>query len=301
MNKPQLVEFQTEDGLTLPGILYEQTTTKRVAIYLHGNGTSSVFYNQNEKRILADMLYKNGISLLYFNNRGANLIKALKIKQNDEEERKMYGTAYELIKECVYDIDGAIAFLKKQGYEEFYLIGSSTGANKICVYDHYKPKNEIKAYILADAGDDTGFYYYEFGRTKFWKFLEKAKEKIKKGKDEQIMKEILPEEVFSYKAFYDIANPDGDYNCFPYYEIINDIKLSKKPLLRYYKAITKPSLVVYGELDEYAWGDVPRVVSILKKAKPEFEYVIIPEANHGMSGKQKELGEIISKWLKENF
>jgi len=299
MNQPQLIEFPTQDGLTLPGILYEQTKTKRAAIYLHGNGTASVFYNQKEKQTLADVFLKNDISFLYFNNRGANLIKSFKIKQNSDEIRKMYGTAYELIKECVFDIDAAITFLKERGYTEFYLIGSSTGANKICVYNHYKPTNEISKYILADAGDDTGICYDITGKTKFWKLLEKAKENVTKGDGEQLMKELLPDEVFSYKAFYDVANPDGDYNCFPYYEVINKVKLSTKELFGYYKELVKPSLIVFGEHDEYAWGDVPRIVSFLQKEKPEFAYKIIPEANHGMSGKQQELGEIIVRWLQK--
>ena len=191
------------------------------------------------------------------------------------------------------------AFLKKRGYEVFYLIGSSTGANKICVYHHYKPDNEISNYILTDAGDDTGICYDNIGKTKFEKLLEKAKEKIKNGEGDHLMKELFPNEIFSYQAFFDVANPEGDYNCFPYYEIINNVHLSKKKHFRYFNEITKPTLVVYGSLDEYAWGDVPRVVSLLKKEKPEFKYVIIPDATHGMSSKKKELGETIIQWLRK--
>ena len=54
-----------------------------------------------------------------------------------KEERKRFGMAYEKIKECIEDIDGAISFLKKHGYRKFYLAGASTGANKICVYNFY--------------------------------------------------------------------------------------------------------------------------------------------------------------------
>jgi predicted alpha/beta hydrolase len=39
-----LVQIATEDGLTLPGIFYEAQNSKKAAIYLHGNGSSSVFY-----------------------------------------------------------------------------------------------------------------------------------------------------------------------------------------------------------------------------------------------------------------
>ena len=297
MNQPRLIEFSTQDGLRLPGMLYEEKNNKKSAIYLHGNGTSSVFYHQEEKSELAIELLKKDISLLYFNNRGANMMKSFHIEKNNIDERKMYGTAYEIIKECVFDIDAAIEFLKTQGYTEFYLIGSSTGANKICVYNHYKPINEISKYILADAGDDTGIMYDQIGEARFWKLLKEAKEKIKKNKGEELIKDLFPDEIFSYQAFYDVANPDGDYNCFPYYEIINKVKLSTKKLFRYYKDINKPSLVVFGEFDEYAWGDVSRVVKILKQEKSEFEYQIISNTTHGMPGKQKDLGKLITEWI----
>ena len=81
-------------------------------------------------------------------------------------------------------------------------------------------------------------------------------------------------------------------------EIIKNLKLSKKPLFRYFKSINKPTLVIYGEKDKYAWGNVPKIVDILKKQKPEFEYKIIKGADHSFSNKQKELSRIMSNWLK---
>src|SRR3989344_4663687 len=177
---PKIVEFNTKDKLLLPGLLYEVKGSKKAVVYLHGNGSSSVFYDENEKRILPDEINKKGISFLKFNNRGAHIIKKLKVKKGNEVERLKFGYAYEIISECVLDIDAAVKFLHSLGYKEFYLIGASTGANK------------------------TGIYYSELGDKKFWKLLDESKEKIKKGKGEEIIKAILPNEFFSYKGFYDI-------------------------------------------------------------------------------------------------
>lgn len=298
MTEPQFIQIQTPDGLTLPGLLYAKPNSKNAAIVLHGNGSSSVFYSDDQKMELAKDLEKKNISLLLFNNRGAHFIKKINIEKPDGTiERKRFGMAYEKIKECIEDINGAIAFLKKEGFKEFYLIGESTGANKICVYHHYKPKNEVAKYILLSVGDDTGIYYDMLGKEKFYTLLHQAKRKIKEGKGEEIMCELLPEDVFAYVGFYDVANPDGDYNCFPFYEAINNVKLSKKPLFRYFKSINKPSLVVSGEKDEYAWGDVSRVVAMLKKQNPTLTYNIIKEADHGFSNHQKELARVIVNWL----
>ncbi|MEX1997512.1 MAG: alpha/beta hydrolase [Candidatus Andersenbacteria bacterium] len=297
MSTPTLVAFTTADGITLPGLLYRAKRRKRVAIYLHGNGSSSVFYDEHTHRAVADALTKRNISYLTFNNRGAHLIKKLNVVQRGQVKRKCFGMAYEKIRDCVHDIDAAIAFLRHEGYREFSLVGSSTGANKICVYDHYRPKNRISTYILLAGGDDTGIYYNLLGKKPFNRLLKQAKQKIRQRQAENIIPEILPKPIFSYSAFYDIANPDGDYNCFPFLEVLRPVKLSRKPLFRYFKAIRKPSLVIYGEKDEYTWGDTLAIVAILRERQPEFTYKIIPDADHMFAGHEQELGKIMATWL----
>lgn len=299
MTTPTFFEFKTSDGLLLPGLFYEAKGSKKVAIHLHGNGSSSVFYNEREKRVLADALNKVGVSFFRFNNRGAHIIKKLEVTKKGKTDKKYFGCAFEKIKEAVIDIEGAIGYLKSLGYKEFYLIGSSTGANKACIFNYYKPKNEIKKFILTSAGDDTGIYYSILGKEKFNRLLKEAKQKIAKRQGEEFVKELLPEEIFSYKAFFDTCNPDGDYNVFPYYEVLNNTKLSKKPHFRHFKSIKRPTLVVYGEIDEYAYGKVPEIVEILKGQKPEFDYKIIKGANHGFDGYEKELASILSTWLRK--
>jgi pimeloyl-ACP methyl ester carboxylesterase len=297
MRNPFLVQIKTDDGLTLPGTLFEVKGSKKIAIHLHGNGSSSVFYTRNQRSEQVDALSQKGISFLLFNNRGAGYIRKLDVEKNDEVERKRFGMAYELIKDCKKDIDAAIKFLEKLGYREFYLIGESTGANKICVYHYYKPKNKVSKYVMIGGGDDAGIYYDLLGKENFFKLLKEAKEKIKKGHGEEIICEILPDNIFSYQGFYDIANPDGDYNSFPFLEATENLKLSKKPLFRHFKSINKPTLVIYGEKDEYAWENAPEKVEQLRKEKPEFDYEVIKDGDHALSGHQKETANLIAKWL----
>lgn len=297
LSEPKFIEFTTEDGLTLPGLLYEAINSKKVAVYLHGNGSSSIFYDENEHRDIPKQLSRKEIAFLKFNNRGAHIIKKLNVKIGEEVKRKRFGCAFEKIQDCVLDIDAAVKFLQKSGYSEFYLIGASTGANKVCVYDHYKSNNIFKKYILLAGGDDTGIYYSTLGKEKFFKLLKTSTEKIRKGGGEDLIKELLPDEIFSYLAFYDIANPDGDYNCFPFSEILTKTKLSTKPIFRYFKGIKKPSLIIYGENDEYAWGDINKIINILKSYQPNFEYKTIKNTDHGFTGKENELAKIIAGWI----
>lgn len=293
----KFVEFDTKDGLTLPGLLYQAKGSKKIAIFLHGNGSSSVFYDESENKDLPTELNKKRISLLRFNNRGAHIIKKLNVRKTDGVDRKKFGCAYERIRDCVLDIDAAVGFLQKFGYKEFYLIGASTGANKICVYNFYRPKNIFKKYILIAGGDDTGIYYSLLGKDNFYRLLEISKRKINTGQGENLIKQLLPDEIFSYQSFYDIANPDGDYNCFPFSEVLTKTKLSTEPVFRYFQLIKKPSLVIYGDNDEYAWGNIHKVLKILKTYQPDFNYISVKNADHGFTGRKKELAGEISNWI----
>ncbi len=296
--KPEFVEIKTKDGLLLPGLLYEPKHAKAAVIYLHGNGSSSVFYKGKENYPVITALHKKGIAILYFNNRGAHIIKGLNINRKGRAKRKYFGMAYEQIKECVPDIDGAVSFLKQRGYKKFYLMGASTGANKICIYSFYKPRNEISKYILLCGGDDTGIYYRALGKSRFWKLLAEARRKRNKKEGLKLITDAYPTDLFSYKGFYDIANPDGDYNVFPFLEALGKVKLSKKPLFRHFKSIKKPALVMYGDKDQFSWKkDVYKAVELLRSYRPELTYKVIKGADHGFKGHTKELANIIANWL----
>lgn len=138
------------------------------------------------------------------------------------------------------------------------------------------------------------------GKDKFLKVLEISRQKIRSGKGKALVpKSLVGEMIISYQSLFDTINPDGDYNIFPYNEYLNKLKLSKKELFKEFKQISKPALVIYGECDEYCFG-AKNAINILKKEsnnKNNFEYKIIPGADHGFTGKEKELARLIASWL----
>lgn len=306
----QLIEFPTSDDLMLPGLLFTpKNPTNKAAIFLHGNGSASIFYSPTRAHALAQALTQKGITLLLFNNRGAHFIKTInKVEDPEAKTDSNYndvtlGTAYELIKDCIYDINGAIAYLHQQNFEEFYLIGHSSGANKICVYDHYQPKNIVKKYVLLGGGDDTGILYKKIGsQQKFKQYLKQAKEKIEQGKGKKMIPKYILDRWLSYQSFYDTINPDGDYNTFPFTEHLGGLNLSTKPLFRYFRGINKPTLVVYGEDDEHApFKSGFEANNILKQqvaGKKNFKFDIVSGADHSFHDQEHQLGEVIGDWLR---
>jgi pimeloyl-ACP methyl ester carboxylesterase len=293
-NEPfcRLVRFDATDGLGLAGPLFEpRRPSSRAVVYLHGTGGSSVFESKRTN-LLARFFTRNGIAWFPFNNRGAHVMRRF--------GEVMGGSAYERIRDCVFDIDGAVRELRRRGYRDLTLLGHSTGANKIAVYDFYKERVPVKRYVLLAGGDDTGLLYDQLGPRRFRAALEKARAMITARRGGELVPPALSSLPMSWTSFYDMANPDGDYNVFPFLEVMRDIRLGRKPRFRHLRGIRKPTLVLYGENDEYCFNDVPRCVSILADAigpKPNFELAIMKDAGHGFTGFEEEVGEVIANWM----
>ncbi|HET7320760.1 MAG TPA: DUF1749 domain-containing protein [Candidatus Saccharimonadales bacterium] len=306
--KLAFISFLSEDKLKLPGLLYiPDHQTDKAAVWLHGMGDSGAFYNPERINALGKALTDKGIALLAFNNRGAHDSKSLLIMDEalpEEERRYQAGTHYEKIIDSVHDIAGAAHYLKEQGYLELYLMGHSTGANKLCVYDAHAKHNPFVRYVLAGPGDDTGLFYSELGPNKFKKALAYAKQALKEGDNERVMPKYTGMYPFSAQAAADILDPEGNYNTFPLYEATTQ-RLGKKPLFAEYSQITKPMLVVYGENDEYTYtgGGTEAALAIFRdfthpKALPHSAFVAIPEADHGFHGQEDHFAKTVAAWLK---
>jgi pimeloyl-ACP methyl ester carboxylesterase len=281
----RLVRFAASDDLDLAGLLFEpKRESARAAIFIHGMGGS---FESKRTNLLARAFTEAGIAFFAFNNRGSYVL------------RRNGGMANEVIRDGVHDIEGAIRELRRRGYRDITLIGHSTGANKIAVFDHYmdhyRRRNLAKRYVLLGGGDDTGLAYLHLGARRFTSALRQAREK---RRSEELAPPALAPHVTTWRAFYDMANPDGDYNVFPFLEVMRGIRLSRRPRFRYLRAIRKPALVLYGDRDEYCHGDVSRCVSILADVVgPNFELAIMEDADHGFSGREEELARVIIDWM----
>ena len=286
----RLVKFPAGDGVELAGLLYEpRRRTNRAAIVIHGMGGS---FEPDRSNSFARACSDAGIAFFPFNNRGSYLIRRL--------GGGIAGMAHELIRDCVPDIDGAVRELRRRGYRDLTLIGHSTGANKIAVYDSRKNRNFFKRYVLLAGGDDTGLMYEPLGPRRFASALEKARAMIREKRGDELVPPSITTITLSWRSFYDMCNPNGDYNVFPFLEALRGIRLSRRPLFRHVRAIRKPSFVIYGDQDETCYGDVPACVAALANAigpKPNFELAIMKDANHSFSGRQEELAQLIVRWM----
>ena len=272
----RLVRFEATDGAMLSGLLYEpRRRTKSIVVWLHGTGGASVFDSRRTNALAAEFL-ERGLAYFPFNNRGAHVVRRV--------GGGLGGSAHELIKDCVHDIDGALRELRRRGYTDVTLAGHSTGANKVAVYDHYKPRNRVRRYVLLAGGDDTGLLHEQLGGRRVAALMAKARLMVKAGRAD----ELAPKQLLSWRAFLDMADPRGDYNVFPFAGVGR---------FRFLRAIRKPSLYVYGQRDEYI-ADIDAAMSMLSKnVAANGEIVVLSEADHGFGGREAELAELMTAWI----
>ena len=258
----RLVRFEATDGVPLAGALFEPAVGQASAclLWLHGTGGASIFESRRTNLLAAEFLVHD-IAFFPFNNRGAQIVR----RAGDS----FGGAAFERIRDCVADIDGAVKELRRRGYRQLYLAGHSTGANKIAVYDRLKPRNHIKRYVLIAGGDDTALVYDK-------RLLARAREMIRARRSDELMRDRL----MSWRAYYDMANPRGDYNVFA-------------PPWRQIKRIRKPSLYIYGDSDEYA----PNVSALAENVGANAEIVVLEDTDHGFTDCESEVARLISEWL----
>lgn len=288
----RILRFDATDGAPLAGVLYEPPRrTSRAVIFIHGTGGSSVFESKRTTA-LAEGFLRAGIAYFAFNNRGAQVVRRL--------GRKLGGMAFERIRDCVADIDGAVRELWSRGYRDLTLVGHSTGANKIAVYDALRKRNRVRRYVLLAGGDDTGLLWSQLGARRFDRALVQARERIHDQRGDELVPKALSSLPMSWRSFYDMANPNGDYNVFPFLEVMRGMRLSRRPRFRHVRGIRKPALFLYGENDEYCYGDVARCVAILAEAigpKPNVELAILAGTDHGFSGREDEVADVIVRWM----
>lgn len=294
----RLVGFEATDGVALSGLLYEPARrSRRAVVFLHGTGGASVF-DSRRTNLLARELVARGFAFLPFDNRGAHLVRRMRRRRGRRTVSIRGGMAFERIRDAVADIDGAVRFLRSRGFTELHLVGHSTGANKIAVYDHDKGRSPFKSYVLLAGGDDTGLLAAQLGVRRFRASVARARTMLASRRGDEFVPPSLSTLPMTWRAFFDMANPDGDYNVFPFLEAMRGIRLGRRRPFRHIRRIRKPSLYVYGERDEYCFGDVPRCVAILaEQVAANAELVILKDAGHGFGGFEPELGVLIAEWL----
>ena len=290
MKQFYLSEIVTEDKLIHQGLFYKPTKASEKAI-LWVHGLSSTFYgNTKLLEVFAEYCEKESVGFVAFNNRGHDIVTG--IKEIDKTKVKGYsrtigGAGAEIFEESILDLDAGISFLIKQGFEKIYLVGHSTGANKVCYYAGLKNDLRVSGIALLSPLSDrlnpegpSAFYVHLFTRliTSLGlgsKFLSGLSEyPVTSKRYLSLMTRGSAEDTFDY----------GDTD----------------PKMMYFSRIVKSLLVVFGGIDELADRPVKQIKKVFdsKTSSKNYNSVIVSGGYHSFNGKEKELAQTIFEWIR---
>ena len=266
------IYFNTEDQIELVGLLETpDKPTNKVIISIHGMQSNCL---KQRETILSNTVVNAGIAYFAFNNRGAEVMTYTKKVTGDKQLNG--GVVYEDVLDGYYDIKAAINKMLELGYTQIYLQGHSLGCTKI---------------VLLSLVDIPDCQKYDLG-SKYEQILQYAEEKERQGKLEELMPEESFDHPISVKSYlrYFKYNKDIDFakfNCMDYdFKELNSIEI--------------PLFMRWGNVHELVIQNLDDLVKFLKSKikNNKLDIGYIDGADHGYTGKEKELAKEIINFVK---
>ncbi len=294
--KIEKVYFNSIDNLNLIGLLHTpKKKTETVLISVHGI-TSNCLKRRDD--VLAQKCTDLGIAYFCFNNRGHEIICNYgRIEDNDMH---FYGSGAENIYDSYFDIKGAMIEMQKRGYKKIILQGHSMGCTKVVyTYNEFLNNNEttmldaITGIVLLSMVDIPTALKQVLGKDykKIISYFELLK---KRGKGDKLVvldastPPVRPNTILQYAE----DNKKIDFAKF------GDNRTTFKEL----NNIKVPLFMRWGNINELIFQGADELTQKLnEKIKNENKDIsYIAGANHNYTGKEEELGEQITDFIKKN-
>ncbi len=294
--KIEKVYFNSIDNLNLIGLLHTpKKKTETVLISVHGI-TSNCLKRRDD--VLAQKCTDLGIAYFCFNNRGHEIICNYgRIEDNDMH---FYGSGAENIYDSYFDIKGAMIEMQKRGYKKIILQGHSMGCTKVVyTYNEFLNNNEttmldaITGIVLLSMVDIPTALKQVLGKDykKIISYFELLK---KRGKGDKLVvldastPPVRPNTILQYAE----DNKKIDFAKFG----------DNRTTFRELNNIKVPLFMRWGNINELIFQNADELVQNLnakiKNKNKDISY--IAGANHNYTGKEEELGEQITDFIKKN-
>lgn len=270
----------TKDDLILEGLFFDTNSKDVVIIFIHGF-PGNFYKNIN----LIESIRDFGYSILSLNTRGHDILSIISKK---DSEHKVIGSAKEDFEDCIFDIDGAVKFLKEKGYKKIFLMGISSGADKVGFYLSKNKDSVIKGGIFISPGSNISIIKNELGED-FYKLMNKSLKYICEEKGDELLCDSKMDFPVSYNRFVSLYSEDSNENVFPFHDDNSNFYILSK--------IKKPIFVALGEEDSF-FDDPKIIIKLLnnKLSNKNNEFKIF-KTGHSFNGAEKELVQEIKSWV----
>ncbi len=257
---------------------------KDVVLFVHGMGGN--FYKDGFLKG-AKELVKRDVAFFSFNTRGAEVVKDFR---DINGEHHMLGTAFEIFEDSIKDIRAAISYLSQLGYENFHLLGHSTGCQKILFYQYSTQDERVKSLIHVSPAED--YEIWKNGLGDFERFVAIAKDMMDKGEGNRIIIPLYERtgELWSARRFLSFADKSN-----------MEARMFKYENLDIFSKIQTPTLIFLGKDDQYFLKDLEWYKEKLEKSYKGVKIrVEIMPGDHSFHGYEDILFQRIADFIEGN-
>jgi pimeloyl-ACP methyl ester carboxylesterase len=278
-----LVRLRTRDGVWLDGVVAEPRRRCGTAlVWVHGLG--SVFSSgQPLIGVLSTGLNAAGIGYFKFNTRGHDVVA--------RSGRALAGAAFERFGQSVEDIRTVIAFAARRGFRRVVLAGHSTGANKALHYASRVRDRRLAALVLLGPVSDVAGEARRIGAAELRRRVAVAERLARRDPLALVPRAWGFRGARRYVSLYKPGTPE---DVFPYY----------RPHARWtaLRSVRMPVAAILGGRDEYLDRPPGAVIDTFRRhatGARSFTGVVVPRAGHGFAGRERELTDIVVRWIEE--
>jgi pimeloyl-ACP methyl ester carboxylesterase len=283
------VRIITPKQYLLDGLWFGADSPKTAIVFVHGLGSSAFAHHD----YLVPLATGN-TAVLYFSNRGHDGIagvKRIKRSANKGYAYEQAGMAHEIFTDCADDIQGAVNLLLTRGPRRIYLVGHSTGCQKIAWYlSQRAERSRIAGAVLLCPISDYAGARHEDERKR--KKAEAVAQKLVRRKRPH---ELLPAELWrgpiDAQRFLSLYTPDSKEEIFTY------AQPGKIP--RALRKLKTPLLVIFAGDDEYRDRETSGMANWFRNNLPSSgaEIEIISGALHSFNGQESKVAASVRRWI----
>ncbi|MGH9687422.1 MAG: alpha/beta fold hydrolase [Candidatus Acidiferrales bacterium] len=282
------VQITTPKRYLLNGLWFGAERPKAAIIFVHGLGSNAFAHHD----YLTSLVTGNS-GVLFFSNRGHDGIAGIKKLKPGAKKGYIYessGVAHEVFTDCVDDIQGAVNLLVRRGARRIYLVGHSTGCQKITFYlSRVTNAKRIAGAVLLCPISDYADAHHQNERKRM-KAEVAAKKLVRRNRPHELLSAHLWRGPIDAQRFLSLYTPGSKEEIFTYAQ--------PRTIPRTLRKVTAPLLVVFAGDDEYRDRDTLQIVewfrNNLRSKKSAIR--IVPGASHSFSGKEVAVARAIRRW-----
>ncbi len=281
-NRPvtlDFIRFPATDGVKLTGWL-SRGDTKSGVLYVHGragNGYENCFVDE-----IRATFVKQGRTFLSIDTRGRGVISCFRRESGDHY---LGGSCYEIFEESVFDIQGAINYLRAGGSQQLTLVGHSLGAGKIVNFARSHPRSVQKLILIAPT-DMVGWASHD---PEHDRLTTCALDLVNRGKPEALVGSSCWGELdnpLSARTYLSVCQPNTPVDIYGHGTCPAALSSIRIPTRIIYGDQDVGIVKVYGEIERYR----QKINSFNNAA---LHLTVIKGADHGFTGCENRLAEVI--------